>query len=117
MMKKTFNALACALVAPLAFAQTSTTTTEQKTTTQRTTPTEIASGEVTTTYEPGKIIVIGFEDDAHDTFSYALDMTVRYVNKAGRELDEHLIKPGTTIHLYYDTGRNPVVNSVVVEEN
>jgi hypothetical protein len=117
MVKKTINALACVLITPLAFAQTSTMTTEQKTITQRTTPTQIASGEVTTTYETGKIVVVGFEDDAHDTFSCVLDKTLRYVNKAGRELDEHLIKPGTTIHLYYDTGRNPVINRVVVDED
>jgi len=67
-VKKTINALACALIAPLAFAQTSTTTTEQKTTTQPKTTTETASGAVTTTYEPGKIIVVGSES-SHDTFS------------------------------------------------
>ena len=106
MVKKTINALVCALIAPLAFAQTSTTTTEQTTT---------GSGTVTT-YEPGKIIVVGSEN-AHDTFSYALDETVRYVNKAGRRIDKHRIKPGTRVHVYYDsTGETPVVNRVVVDE-
>ena len=106
MVKKTINALACALIAPLAFAQTSTTTTEQTTT---------GSGTVTT-YEPGKIIVVGSES-AHDTFSYALDETVPYVNKAGRRIDKHRIKPGTRVHVYYDsTGETPVVNRVVVDE-
>ena len=117
MVKKTINALACALIAPLAFAQTSTTTTEQKITTQRTTITEPASGIVTTTYEPGKIIVVGSES-GHDTFSYVLDKTVRYVNRAGRPIDEHLIKPGTRIHVYYGgTGQTRVVNRVVVDED
>jgi hypothetical protein len=106
MVKKTINALACALLAPLAFAQTSTTTKEQTTT---------GSGTVTT-YEPGKIIVVGSES-AHDTFSYALDETVPYVNKAGRRIDKHRIKPGTRVHVYYDsTGETPVVNRVVVDE-
>lgn len=106
MVKKTINALACALIAPLAFAQTSTTTTEQTTT---------GSGTITT-YEPGKIIVVGSEN-AHDTFSYALDETVPYVNKAGRRIDKHRIKPGTRVHVYYDsTGETPVVNRVVVDE-
>jgi hypothetical protein len=105
MVKKTINALACALIAPLAFAQTSTTTAEQMTT---------GSGTVTT-YEPGKIIVVGSEN-APDTFSYVLDNTVRYVNKAGRQIDERLIKPGTRVHVYYDgTGETPVVNRVVVD--
>jgi hypothetical protein len=113
MVKKTINALACALIARSAFAQTSTTTTEQKATTQPTTTTETASGMVTTTYEPGKIIVVGSES-AYDSFSYTLDKTVRYMNKAGREIDEHLIKPGTRIHIYYDTR---VINRVVVDED
>ena len=117
MVKKIINALGCVLIASLAFAQTSTKTTKLKTTTQRTTITETASGSVTTTYEPGKIIVVGSEG-AHDTFSYVLDKTVRYVNKAGREINEHLIKPGTLIHLYYDdTGQTRVINRVVVDED
>jgi hypothetical protein len=117
MVKKTINALACALIASLAFAQTSTTTREQKTTTQPTTTPETASGTVTAKYEPGEIIVVGSES-AHDTFSYVLDKTVRYVNKAGREIDEHLIKPGTRIHVYYhSTGEARVVNRVVVDED
>jgi hypothetical protein len=106
MVKKTINTLACALIAPLAFAQTSTTTPEQTTTVPGT----------VTTYEPGKIIVVGSEN-AHDTFSYVLDDTVRYVNKAGRQIDERLIKPGTRVHVYYDgTGETPVVNRVVVDQ-
>ena len=62
-MKKTIIALVCGLVAPLAFAQTSTTTTEEtttstrpSTTTETTTSTTYEMGTVTT-YEPGKTIV------------------------------------------------------------
>jgi hypothetical protein len=90
MVKKTINVLTCALITPLAFAQTSTTTTEQKATTQPTTTPETtaasaaASGTVTT-YEPGKVIVVGSES-AQDTFSYALDKTVRYVTESGERL-------------------------------
>lgn len=119
MMTKTINTLACccALIAPSAFAQTRMTTTEQKTTTQPTTTTETDSGMVTTTYEPGKIIVVGSES-SHGTFSFALSKTVRYVNKAGREIDAHLIKPGTRIHVYYGgTDETRVVNCVVVDED
>jgi len=117
MVKKTINALACALIALSALAQTSTTTTEQKTTNQPTTTKETASGTVTTTYEPGKIIVVGSES-GHDTFGFVLDKTVGYVNKAGRDIDERLIKPGTRIHVYYDSiGETRVVNRVVVDED
>jgi hypothetical protein len=104
-VRKTINALACALIAPLAFAQTSTPKTQQQPTT--------GSGTVTA-FEPGKIVVVGSES-GHDTFSYVLDDGVRYVNKAGRQIDEHLIKPGTRVHIYYDrTGETPVINRVVV---
>jgi multidrug resistance efflux pump len=108
MVKKTINTLGCALLAPLAFAKTSTPVTEQKTTTQRTKITEPVSGAFSTTYEPGKIIVAGSES-GHDTFSYVLDRRVRYVNKAGREIDEHLIKPGTRIDIHYDSAGETLV--------
>jgi hypothetical protein len=122
MVKRTINALACALIAPLAFAQTNKTTTGQKAATQPTTTTKPTTAStpasvIVTTYDPGKLIVVGSES-AHDTFSYLLDKRVRYVNKAGREIDEHLIKPGTRIHVYYDgTGEARVVSRVVVDED
>jgi hypothetical protein len=122
MVKKTINALTCALIAPLAFAQTSATTTEHKTTIQPTTTPETtralaAAYGTVTTYEPGKVIVVGSET-APDTFSYVLDKTVRYVTKSGREIDEHLIKPGTRVRVYYDdAGKTPVVNHVLVDED
>ena len=113
MLRKTINALACVLIAPLAFAQTSTTT-EQKTNTQ---PTRTTETTVATTYDPGKIIIIGSESTP-DTFSYVLDKTVCYLNKAGREIDARSIKPGTRIHVYFDaTGQTRVINRVVVEED
>jgi hypothetical protein len=88
MVKKTINALACALFAPLAVAQTSTRTTEQTTATQPTMRTEAATASpsaagTVTTYEPGKLVVVGSES-AQDTFSFVLDKTVRYFNRAGR---------------------------------
>ncbi|PYJ47916.1 MAG: hypothetical protein DME87_14555 [Verrucomicrobia bacterium] len=106
MVKTTIYALACALIATLAFAQTGATTTKQTTT---------DSGTVTT-FEPGEIIVVGSES-GQDTFSYVLDNAVRYVDKAGKPIDEHLIKPGSRVHVYYDnTGETPVVNRVVADE-
>jgi hypothetical protein len=92
-VKKTINALACALIASLAFAQTSTPKTQQPTTCSAT----------ITAFEPGKIVVVGSES-GHDTFSYVLDDGVRYVNKAGRQINEHLIKSGTRVHVYHNTG-------------
>ena len=38
------------------------------------------------------------------------------MNKAGRRIDKHRIKPGTRVHVYYDgTGETPAVNRVVVD--
>jgi hypothetical protein len=57
-------------------------------------------------------------ESGNDTFSYVLDKRLRYVNKAGREIDEKRIKPGTRIHLYYDdTCQSHVVNRVIVDED
>ena len=85
--------------------------------TEATTASTSAAGNVVTTYEPGKLVVVGSES-AQDTFTFVLDKRVRYFNKAGRNIDEHLIKPGTRIHFYYDgTGKTHVVNGVVVNEN
>jgi hypothetical protein len=105
-VKTTIYALACALIATLVLAQTGTTTTKQTTT---------GSGTVTT-FEPGEIIVVGSES-GQDTFSYVFDDAVRYVNKAGKQIDERLIKPGSRVHVYYDnTGETPVINRVVVDQ-
>ncbi|MEY2487981.1 MAG: hypothetical protein QOG67_786 [Verrucomicrobiota bacterium] len=117
-MKTTIIALACALTAPFAFAQTSTTTTERTTTanpvtTTSETTTTSSSGTVTT-YEPGKTIVI--RGEAHEPVSYVLGKTVHYMNKAGHEIKEH-IRPGARVHVYYDgTGETRVVNRVVVDD-
>ena len=64
-MTRTIVTLACALVAPVAFAQTSTTTTETTTepaTTTQTTSTTYTAGTVTT-YEPGKTVIVGVSKD------------------------------------------------------
>jgi hypothetical protein len=106
MVKTTIYALACALIATLLLAQTDTTTARQTTT---------GFGTITK-FEPGEIIVVGSER-GQDTFSYVLDDAVRYVNKAGKQIDERLIKPGSRVHVYYDnTGEKTVINRVVVDE-
>ena len=117
-MKRTVLSLACALIAPLAFAQTSTTTSETTTTNPATTTTETTTttteGTVTT-FTPGKTIVV--KTTAVDPISYVLGKTVHYVNKAGREIEASMIKPGARVHVYYDsTGDTRVVNRVIVDE-
>jgi hypothetical protein len=91
--------LACAMIAPIAFAQTSTTTTEQ-TTTQPTTTTETtttySSGTVTT-YEPGKTIVVKSEQGP---VSFALGTAARIVDGAGKIVTAPL-HAGQKVRVYY----------------
>ncbi len=101
-MKKSTIALGCALIAPLAFAQTSTTTTEQTTSTQPATTTETstttttASGTVTT-YEPGKTIVVKSDEGP---VSFALGTAARIVNGAGKIVTAPL-RAGQKVRVYY----------------
>ncbi len=99
-MKRSIIAILCALVAPLAFAQTTTTSTH---------------GTVTK-YERGKTIVVRTEKD-ENPISYALGKTVHYVNKAGRKIDEHVIRPGTRVIVYTSKGQLHAAERVVVDED
>ena len=136
-MKKSMLILACAAIAPFAFAQTSTTTTEsttakkpvttESTTTETTTKKPVATESTTTTtttssdgtvttFEPGKTIVIR-RTGVTDPISYVLGKTVRFMNKAGATIEAAAIKPGARVHVYYDgDGDARVVNRVVVDE-
>ena len=117
-MKRMIVSLACALIAPLAFAQTSTTTTETtKTnpatgTTMTETTTTYSSGTVTT-YEPGKTIVVKSEEGP---VSFALGTAARIVDGAGKIVTAPL-RAGQRVRVYY-TGptEKRVVEHVVVED-
>ena len=122
-MKKGILILACAAIAPFAFAQTSTTTSESTTTktnpvtSESTTTTTTTSTDGTvTTFEPGKTIVVR-RNGPDGPISYALSKTARFLNRAGAEIQATTIKPGTKVHVYYDgTGEARVVNRVVVDD-
>ena len=114
-MKKTIIALVCALVAPWAFAQTSTTTTEQ-TTTQPATTTETTTtytAGTVTTYEPGKTVVVK-SDQGH--VSFALGTAARIVDTTGKVVTAPL-RAGQKVRVYY-TGptESRVVERVIVED-
>jgi len=114
-VKKTIITLACALIAPLAFAQTSTTTTEQ-TTTQPTTTTETTTtytAGTVSTYEPSKTIVVKSEQGP---VSFALGTAARIVNGAGKIVTAPL-RSGQKVRVYYSgTGDTRVVERVQVED-
>jgi hypothetical protein len=114
-MKKTIIALVCALVAPWAFAQTSTTTTEQ-TTTQPTTTTETSTtytAGTVTTYEPGKTVVVRGDQGP---VSFALGTAARIVDTTGKVVTAPL-RAGQKVRVYYTgPGEKRVVERVIVEE-
>jgi endonuclease YncB( thermonuclease family) len=114
-MKRTIIGIACALVAPLAFAQTSTTTTETTTepaTTTQTTSTTYTAGTVTT-YEPGKTVVVRGEQGP---VSFALGTAARIVDSAGKVVTAPL-RAGQKVRVYY-TGptESRTVERVIVED-
>jgi hypothetical protein len=114
-MKKTIIGIACALVAPLAFAQTSTTTTQTTTepaTTTQTTSTTYTAGTVTT-YEPGKTVIVKSDQGP---VSFALGTAARIVNGAGQAVTAPL-RAGQKVRVYY-TGptESRTVERVVVED-
>jgi len=110
--------LVCALFAPLAFAQTSTTTTEETTSTkpattsETTTSTTYATGAVTT-YEPGKTIVVKSDQGP---VSFALGTAARIVDGAGKVVTAPL-RAGQKVRVYY-TGptESRTVERVIVED-
>ena len=116
-MKKTIIALVCGLVAPLAFAQTSTTTTEETTTSTRpstttTTSTTYEAGTVTT-YEPGKTVVVRGEQGP---VSFALGTAANIVDAAGKAVTAPL-RAGQKVRVSY-TGptEHRTVERVLVED-
>jgi len=113
-VKRTIIGLICALVTPLAFAQT-TTTTQETTTTQPATTTETTTyttGTVTT-YEPGKTVVVKSEQGP---VSFALGTAARIVNGAGKVVTAPL-RAGQKVRVYY-TGpaESRTVERVIVED-
>jgi endonuclease YncB( thermonuclease family) len=102
----------------LAFAQTSTTTTEETTTSTRPTTTETTTSTTyetgtVTTYEPGKTIVVRGEQGP---VSFALGTAANIVDAAGKAVTAPL-RSGQRVRVYY-TGpvEHRTVERVLVEE-
>jgi hypothetical protein len=120
-MKKTIAALTCcALLAPLAFAQTGskgkkegTSTTEAVTVTGtilKMTTEEGSAGN----YQPVKTLVVR-EDRSNTPGSYVLNGHGHVMNKNG-EVIRTAIKPGAHVRIYYaNAGNLRIVDHVVVD--
>jgi hypothetical protein len=123
-MKKAIVTLACALVVPLAFAQTSSTgkghkgqgaTTAEPITVTGTIVTTTTEEGAAASYQPAKTLVVR-EDGSNQPGSYVLNGPGHVVDKAGKVV-QTAIKPGTRVRVYYvNTGNSRVVDHVVIVE-
>lgn len=110
-MKKTLLSITLAVVAPFAWAQTSTTSTTTTTTTD--------GGGTITEYTPGSVIVL---KETSGPRRYKFSKKVVYVTKSGKELDEATVKTrikvGIPVHVQYTTeGEDMLVSRVVLDED
>jgi hypothetical protein len=124
-MKKMVVTLACVLIVPLAFAQTSSTGKGQKgqgatTTTEPITVTGTIISMTTeeegtaASYQPVKTLVVR-EDSSNKPGTYVIRGPGRVMNRAGQPI-RTAIKPGTRVRVYYaNIGNSRVVDHVMVE--
>ena len=119
-MKKTIITLACALIAPLAFAQTGSKGTKEGTATAEPITVTGTLIKMTTeegaaaSYQPLKTLVVR-DDRSNNPGRYVLNGPGHVVNKAGN-IVQTAIKPGTRVRVYYvNTGDLRVIDHVVVD--
>jgi len=117
-MKKIIVTLVCVVLAPLKFAQPSSTDKKQGTTT--TEPIKVTGTIIRTTteegaaasYQPAKTLVVC--EDRSNNPRYVLNGRGHVVNKAG-EVVQTAIKPGTRVRVYYaNMGDLRMIDRVVV---
>jgi hypothetical protein len=111
-MKKTLLSITLAVVAPFAWAQTSTTS-------STTTTTTTDGGGTITEYTPGSVITL---KETSGPRHYKFSKKVVYVTKSGKELDEATVKTrikvGIPVHVQYTSeGDDYLVNRVVLDED
>src|SRR5436189_3052229 len=117
-MMKTIVALACLLLASLAFPQPNPTNKKQTTVEPITvtgTVMKMTSEEGSAAnYQPFKTLVVR-EDRSNTPGNYVLKGRGHVVNKNG-EIIQTAIKPGTRVHIYYaNVGNSRMVDRVVVD--
>ena len=118
-MKRTIAVLACcALIAPLALAQTGskskteTSTNAETVTVTGQTITAIEEG-ATTSYQPAKTLVIR-EDNSTKPGTYVLNGPGHVVDKAGAPV-KTAVKPNTRVRVYFtNNGEERVIDHIVV---
>lgn len=125
-MKGIIVGFVCAMITPLAFAQTIAKTSGVEHTGQvQKAPTEITTGAVkigtVTAFNPGQKpiepaspIVVESSPNTKPV-SYVLGKKVRFVDKDGRAVDPHMVRPGTRVELGFDR-RGRVSRVTVVQK-
>ena len=125
LMRRTAVALICAIIAPFTLAQPVAKTSGVSHTGQtQKAPTQMTTGAVkigtVTAFNAGvkpieapSPIVVQSSPDTKPV-SYMLAKKVRYVDKDGRAIDPHLIRPGTRVSLGFDR-KGRVARVTVVE--
>jgi hypothetical protein len=102
-MKKTIVTLVCLLLAPLAFAQPSSTNKKQTTTEPITVMGAVikmtAEEGAAASYQPLKTLVVR-EDNPKNAARYVLNGRGHVLNKAG-QIVQTAIKPGARVRVYY----------------
>ena len=115
-MRRIIILFVCAMIAPLAFAQTKKMKVQQTTAPQPAATTETAtnySAGMVRKYEPGRTMMI---DSTQGSLSFALGANARIVDNAGNAVTSPL-KPGERVRVYYTgTNQNRMVERVVVED-
>ena len=121
-MKKMVVTLACVLIVPLAFAQTSSTGKGQKGQGSTTAETVTVTGTIVkmtteegaaASYQPTKTLVVR-EDSSNAPGTYVLKGPGHVVDKAGKVI-QTAIKPGARVRVYYiNEGDSRMIDRVVV---
>jgi hypothetical protein len=121
-MKKAIVTLACTLIVPLAFGQTSPkvkkqggNTAEEITVTGTMVEATVSEEGAVASYQPAKTLVIR-ADGVNKPGHYVLNGPGHIVNKKG-EIIRTAVRPGAHVRVYYlNTGGERVVDHVVVED-
>ena len=115
-MRRIIIVFVCAMIVPLAFAQTKKTKVQQTAATQPAATTDTATSSTAGTvrkYEPGRTMLI---DSIQGSLSFALGASARIVDNAGNVVTSPL-KPGERVRVYYTgSNENRMVERVVVED-
>ena len=125
-MKRIIVALVGVMIAPLAFAQAIAKTSAVEHTGQvQKAPTQMTTGAAkigtVTAFNPGQRpiepaspIVVQSSPNTRPV-SYELGKRVRFVDKDGRAVDPHMVRPGTRVELGFDR-RGRVTRVTIVEK-